>query len=231
MCFSVQVDQDIKKLAQRFQAGVSKPAFDNFYKMQESEPKKYKMEEQIYSKYWAPVIVFEEGKRIIKPMRYQLLPSFCEEDKYTRINPKTGRKQEIKNTFNARIDSLEKARAWKIPFGKQHAILPLVSFYEWVPRDNRPTLINFKPTKQDYHLAPCLYDTWEGEDDRIIQSFAIITTEPRQEVLAMGHDRSPIALKENFIDQWLSPQSSSKSELYQLLNQQADEYYQYEWTK
>jgi hypothetical protein len=54
MCFSVQVDQDIKKLAQRFQAGVSKPAFDNFYKMQESEPKKYKMEEQIYSKYWAP---------------------------------------------------------------------------------------------------------------------------------------------------------------------------------
>ncbi|MBD63820.1 MAG: hypothetical protein CME62_01325 [Halobacteriovoraceae bacterium] len=215
MCFSVMIERDLSKLARLYQASINEQAFEYFYQRTQSHPDVYKMpteDGRIYAKSWAPIITFVRGKRELRPMRYQLLPSFCEGQKYTRVNPKTGKDIEIKSTYNARLDSLFKARAWQKPFMNFHGIVPVTSFFEWVDHQGKSTQIEFTdPDKEILHV-PCLYDNWYSQDKSlVIQSFAIITTDPTKEVLEKGHDRSPINLDENEIQTWLDPKNSDQT--------------------
>ena len=234
MCFSVQVELDLKKLSHRFDAQINEKAFENFKRLESLDQNKYKYaypeDQRIFSKIWTPIICSVEGQRQIRPMRYQLLPSFCQKEIYTRIDPQTGKEQEIKNTFNARLDSLEKRKAWLKPFGRFHAVLPIKKFYEWVPKRGHKAMISFFPEHEEFLLAPCLYDNWYSEDkQRIVQSFAIITDEPRKEILEMGHDRTPIALDEKNLDLWLNPYGQAKQDIYQTLYSPKHNHYNYEW--
>ena len=234
MCFSVEVETDLKKITKMFHAKVNNKAFEHFYQLQEEDPLKYKYvyseDNRVYAKIWAPVICKVRGKLEIRPMRYQLLPHFSPSEKYTRINPKTGREVEIKGTYNARLESLTNARAWIKPFLRQHAILPVKQFYEWVEVQDKKKLISFHPQNEEYILAPCLYDTWYSHDKKkIIQSFAIITTTPAPEVLKMGHDRNPINIRQKSINTWLSPEEHTIDEIISLLKLPKESYYDYRW--
>ena len=208
------IERDLSKLAKLYQAKINEPAFEYFYERTQSHPDIYKVPDEdgrIFAKTWAPIITFVCGQREIRPMRYQLLPSFCEGLKYTRINPKTDREVEIKSTYNARLDSLHKARAWQKPFMNFHGIVPVTSFFEWVDHEGKATQIEFyDPEKPLLHI-PCLYDNWYSEDKSlVIQSFAIITTDPTPEVLEKGHDRSPINIPFEKIQTWLEPQKQDR---------------------
>lgn len=234
MCFSVQVDIDLKQLANRFDAKVNEKSFSHFHNMEKLHPNKYKFayqeDQRIFSKVWAPIICDVRGQREIRPMRYQLLPHFCEQDRYLRTDERTGKQVEIKNTFNARLDRLEKARAWQKPFMRLHAMLPVKKFYEWVPRNGHKAMIEFYPEGQDYMLVPCLYDNWYSQDkSEIIQSFAIITDDPREEIAQMGHDRTPINLDEQRLSQWLNPQAQQQQDIYDILKNPKHPPYGHKW--
>jgi putative SOS response-associated peptidase YedK len=234
MCFSVQVDTDLKKLANRFDAKINEKSFDHFSRMEKMDPNKYKYvyeeDKRIFSKVWAPIICNVRGQREIRPMRYQLLPHFCPTDKYMRTDENTGKQIEIKNTFNARLDSLMKARAWQKPFMRFHAMLPVKKFYEWVPRNGHKALIEFFPEEQEYMLVPCLYDNWYSEDKtEIIQSFAIITDDPRPEIEQMGHDRTPISLNEENLQKWLNPTQSDLEDVINVLKSPNHAQYGHKW--
>lgn len=238
MCFSVQVDIDLKRLAYRFDAVINQKAFDNYKQLENEDSNKYKYvypeDQRVFSKVWTPIICEVRGVREIRPMRYQLLPHFCTEEKYTRIDEKTGKSMEIKNTFNARLDSLTSAQAWKKPFMQLHAMLPIKKFYEWVPKDGHKAMISFYPDSEesfdDYILTPCLYDNWFSPDkSKIIQSFAIITDEPRDEVRAMGHDRTPINLDEKHLSSWLNPAQTNQAEILNILQNPVHPKYGHKW--
>lgn len=234
MCFSVQVDIDLKKLAYRFDAQINEKSFEHFKRMENLDANKYKYvypeDKRIFSKVWAPIICDVRGQREIRPMRYQLLPHFCETDKYLRTDDKSGKKVEIKNTFNARLDSLQTARAWQKPFMRFHAMLPVKKFYEWVPRDGHKALIEFSPENEEYMIVPCLYDNWYSADkSEIIQSFAIITDDPRPEVEQMGHDRTPISINEEKLDYWLKPENSGVEQIVDILKNPTHPLYGHKW--
>jgi putative SOS response-associated peptidase YedK len=234
MCFSVQVEKDLKNLSRRFGAVVNDKAFENLETLDHNEPGKYKYvfdeDDRIYTKIWTPIICMVKGERQIRPMRYQLLPHFCKEEVYKRVNPETNREVEIKNTFNARLDSLESANAWKKPFMNFHALLPIKQFFEWVPKNGHKSIISFKPQNDEFLLAPCLYDNWFSEDkSKIIQSFAIITDDPRPEILEMGHDRTPISISESNINKWLSPQDHDRESIYSVLKNPKHDHYEHHW--
>jgi len=190
-----------------------------------SNAKAIEEDRRFFPKTWAPVLVKGREDFQLRPMRYQLLPHFCKEDKYTRKNPKTGRMVEIKNTFNARVDSLEERRAWRPLFGARHAAVPLESFYEWVDRNGSKTLIEFRPKDEKLFWVACLWDRWEKEGE-YIDSFAMITDEPNPEVLEKGHDRTPIVLKEEHLLDWLQPQNETKGELYEMLEDKKPLYFE-----
>lgn len=233
MCFSVEVETDLTKLSKKFNASINTKAFNYLEELKNRSAKKYQyakdIENRIYTKNWAPIICHVRGQTEIRPMRYQLLPSFCTTDKYTRINPRTGKIQEIKNTFNARLDSLNFARAWRKPFMSTHGIIAIKKFYEWVEKDGKKKLISFQ-SNEGLQIVPCLYDTWYSQDKSlIIQSFAIITTDPAKEVLELGHDRTPINLKEEYIQKWIKPFESNDKNIFKILNDTKLVQYNHEW--
>lgn len=230
ICFSVQVDKDLKKLATRFHAEISNSAMENLKSLQAYENsadmevlkkqmglkrkprtslfKEADHNDRIYPNSFAPVIVWENGKRVIKPMRYRLRPAGSKEEIPTQYN-----------VFNARLDSLEKRMTWKALFMKQHAIFPFIQFYEWVEdKSGRKKLISFQPEKKEIMWAPALFETWTSKDGLLhFDSFALITDDPPQEVAAQGHDRCPVFMKESNINSWLQPENLNKKEAYLLL--------------
>ena len=223
MCFSVEVDKDIKKIAKRFNSEIAIGEFHYLKDLQTlHNNKKFKTPEAdgiIYPNYFAPVIRFSQEKRRIHPMRYRVRPN--------------GSKSEIPskyNVFNARIDSLEKRDTWKNIFMRQHGLFPFKRFYEHVPKGNKTGLISFYPKGFDIMWAPCLWDYWESEDKKTkFYSFALITKEAPQEIEEMGHDRCPIFLEEDLIDIWLEPHKHNKKDIYDALRHIHKPVYQYSW--
>ena len=164
---------------------------------------------RVYPGTMAPVIVFEKGKRIIKPMRYRVRPQFSTEEIPSKYN-----------VFNARSDSLEKRKTWKALFLKNHGLFPFVQFYEWVEIKGKKTLIRFRPENRKIMWAPMIFDHWKSPNSEIeFSSFALITTEPPPEIESKGHDRCPIFLNEKSIDSWLKPQILDSQKAYEILNQ------------
>lgn len=239
MCFSVEVEKELKKTAQRFNAQVSMADLDHFFALRkraddyEWAKQTFKLSRKpssnifktpdddgrIFPGTFAQVMVLEDGKRLLKPMRYRLRPNGSEE-----IPTKF-------NVFNARLDSLENRQTWKPIFMKQHGLLPFVRFFEWVEDEGKKRLISFRPDRHHVMWAPCLWDYWENEKEGVgFYSFAIITDVPPKEIADTGHDRCPIFLRENLINHWLTPEGKTKSDIYRILKNKQDVFYLNDWT-
>ena len=159
---------------------------------------------RIFPGWFAPVIVSEGGRRVVKPMRYQCRlpgkPAFYD--------------TKFPGTYNARRDSL--GGFWKDAFGSSHAILVVNAFFENVSRHamehrelapgekEENVVLEFRPQpRQDMPVA-CLWSRWTGAGEPELLSFAAITDEPPAEVAAAGHDRCIIPVKPASIDAWLA---------------------------
>jgi putative SOS response-associated peptidase YedK len=87
-------------------------------------------------------------------------------------------------------------------------------------------VLEFKPRDGQDMLVPCVWDRWQ-QGSETLNSFALITDEPPQEVAATGHDRCPINLTRSAAEAWLSPHGRSKSELLDILHQRQRPYYEH----
>lgn len=173
---------------------------------------------KIYPNYFAPVIVLENEQRSIKWMRYRVRPKNSTEEIPSKYN-----------VFNARKDSLLERSSWKHIFGKNHCLFPFIKFYEWVEQNGKKKLINFHPDNYELMWAPGIFDTWISPDKKMgFNSFAIITDDPPPEINEAGHDRCPIFLKEDLIDEWLNPKKHSQSTFLELLEEKQPTYFEHE---
>ena len=182
---------------------------------------------RIFPGHYAPVMVMEGGKRVVKPMRYQCRPAgkpaFYDE-KYP-------------GTYNARRDSLE--GFWKGQFGTTHGIAVATSFYENVNRhraegrelgvDEKVSNIRleFKPNPQQDMLVACLWSRWTAPGEPDLLSFAAITDDPPPEVAAAGHDRCIIPINAQNIEAWLNPDPADLGAQYAILDDRARPYYEH----
>ena len=198
MCFSVKIERDLKKLSAFFNAMPVPKAFQGLRRNTEQFPKMFKVPGEdniIYPNTFAPVIVYVNGQKLIRPMRYRVRPSGSREEVPTKYN-----------LFNARMDSLFKKKTWKRLVGVNHCLFPFKEFYEWVPggEKGKKRLVTFYPLEKELMWSPGLFDTWTSQDGSLsFESFALITVDPPSEVLEQGHDRSPLFLSADFVDEWL----------------------------
>ncbi len=151
---------------------------------------------RIFPGVYAPVIISEDGKLVIKPMRYQ-----C------RLAGKSANYgQRFPGTYNARRDSLKKF--WAPAFGHTHGLMVVETFYENVEGpDGKNQVVQFTPRTGEPMLVACLWSHWKdpaGTEPDLL-SFAAITDDPEPEVAAAGHDRTIINIKLEHVDAWLNP--------------------------
>jgi putative SOS response-associated peptidase YedK len=172
---------------------------------------------RIFPGVYAPVMVWEDGKRVIKPMRYQCRPA-GKPAFYDRRYP---------GTYNARRDNLE--GFWKGQFGKTHGVMVAERFYENVETPEGNAVLEFEPKTGEPMLIACLWSQWHDPKGHApdLLSFAAVTDEPEPEVAAAGHDRTVINLRPEFLDAWLNPDSQDFAALQALLDEKQHPYYEH----
>jgi putative SOS response-associated peptidase YedK len=176
----------------------------------------------------APVLVWEDGRRVVKPMRYQCRPA----GKPAFFDRK------FPGTYNARRDNLE--GFWKDAFGLSHGLMVASRFYENVPRHRvegrelgegekeENVILEFAPRDGSEMLIACLWSRWTGgAGEPELLSFAAITDAPEPEVAAAGHDRTVINIKPEHIDAWLNPEPGNLAALYAIFDDRRHPYYEH----
>jgi len=182
---------------------------------------------RIFPGWYAPVMVIENGKRVLKPMRYQCRlagkPAFYD--------------LKFPGTYNARRDSL--GRLWKEQFGVTHGILVANAFFENVSRHRMEgrelapgekeenIILEFRPRPAQDMLIACLWSRWQAPGEPDLLSFAAITDEPPVEVAAAGHDRCVIPIKPENVEAWLNPASSNVATMQAILDDRERPYYEH----
>lgn len=157
----------------------------------------------------APVIKMSptSGPSIVM-MNFSLIPSWSKERR-----PKFA-------THNARFDTLDSKASWRKPFLSNHCVVPISTFIEPIySGDLAGNMVAFEPVSTDITLfAAGIFDTWQNSDtDQVIESFAIITDRPSPFVDKIGHDRQPLFISEQHLDEWLAQGELPPAKLKDLL--------------
>ena len=179
------------------------------------------IDDRIYPFWYAPVLLIENDKPIVRPMRYLCRPNgMPSSTDYTKDGKTSGK-------YNARRDNLTKF--WRPQFGQTHALLLAETFYESIDLPNgRSKEIQFRPRTGETMYIACLYSHWtdpKGEEPSL-WSFAAITDEPEPEVKAEGHDRTIINIRPEDANAWLTPEGRSDEELFAIFDARRHPYYE-----
>jgi putative SOS response-associated peptidase YedK len=182
---------------------------------------------RIFPGHYAPVMVIEDGQRVVKPMRYQ-----C------RLAGKPASYDaKYPGTYNARRDNLE--GFWRPCFGYTHGVMLVDVFYENVSKAkfegtlletherDENIVLEFRPSNGQLMLVACLWSRWTAPGQPDLLSFAAITDEPPEEVAAAGHDRCIVPIKPENMDAWLDPDASNLKAMYAILDDREHPYYEH----
>ena len=180
---------------------------------------------RIFPMMYAPVLVQENSKTVIRPMRYACRLAGKPAD-YDKRFP---------GTYNARRDSLDDY--WSRIYGRHHAVIVISGFYENVPlhlyehrelaldEKQKNLVLEYDPRPAADMLVACVWDRWTKSGEPDLYSFAAITDEPTPEVAATGHQRTIITIQEQYLSEWLSPAAINKDRLEQILTDKEVPYY------
>lgn len=171
---------------------------------------------RIFPGWYAPVMVMENGRRVVKPMRYQCRPA----------GKPAFYDTEFPGTYNARRDNLR--GFWKGQYGHTHGLVLVDAFYENVTGPaGEKIVLEFRTDPPQTLLVACLWSHWTKPGEKDLLSFAIITNDPPPDILEAGHDRCPVPIKQEHIDAWLNPGSRDLPTMDTILDDRPDLYYQH----
>jgi len=217
--------RETKKAREDIRIGTKKAQefLDRLADLRRTEPNNE--DARIFPLSYAPVLIYEQDHRIIKPMRYTCRLSGKPENVEKRFP----------GIYNARRDSLDDY--WRTVYGHKHAVIVISGFYENVPKHlyehrelahgERETslVLEFDPKPARDMLVACLWDHWTKPGESSLDSFAAVTDEPTPEVAATGHQRTIITIQQQYLSEWLLPRGVSKERLDHILSDKELPYY------
>lgn len=154
----------------------------------------------------AACLLQAEKDREIRYMNFSLVPSWSKE-----ARPKFA-------THNARLDSIDAKATWKVPFLRNHCLVPLTHFIEPIyTGEYAGNMLSFFQRNNEPLWASAIYDRWKAADGKFLDSFAIVTDDASDFIRKIGHERQPIFIREECIDSWLTPSGKNALELKQEL--------------
>ena len=155
----------------------------------------------------SPVVLVRDDMRVFEPFRWGLVPSWAKSiqatSKYALIN--------------ARGEEITEKRTYAEPFQRRRCVVPLSGFYEWKRQGSskRPFAIHLQD-RQVMAVAG-VWERWQAAGEMVpVHSFAIVTT-VANDFMSNIHDRMPVILGDQEIDQWLDPEVQEFEQLIPLV--------------
>lgn len=151
-----------------------------------------------------PVVMIEHDHRILKLMKWGLVPFWAKDEKI-------GYKM-----INARSEGIESKPSFRDPLKKRRCLVLADGFYEWKKVDAKTKVPYFIKLKSGEPFAFAgLWDRWDKEGEPL-ETFTIITTD-NNELMAPIHNRMPVILHEKDEAVWLDPELKDPTKLLPLL--------------
>lgn len=109
--------------------------------------------------------------------------------------------------INARSETINEKPLFKKLFRRQRCLIIADGFYEWqtTTHGKRPYYI-YKNNHQPFAIAG-LWEHWEGQDEKQLDSCLLLTTEANPEVRDIHH-RMPVILQKFQFSSWLNSQNN-----------------------
>ena len=148
-------------------------------------------------------ILIDNGKRIVKPMRWGLIPSWAKDDKF-------GAKM-----INARIETLTEKPSYRNLLPKKRCVVITDGYYEWKRDGDRKIPFYIKNPDNKLLAMAGLYDVWKNPDGQLIPTYTIITKDAQQEIAAI-HNRMPVILPQEHLDIWIKTEMASSTDALEL---------------
>lgn len=112
--------------------------------------------------------------------------------------------------INARSETVAEKPSFRTAFAKRRAIVPADGFYEWyqpeAPEGGR------RPPKQPFFMSAegglglaGLYEFWKDPQGEWLLTYTILTTSAEGEDGRI-HDRAPLIVEPDHVEQWLAPE-------------------------
>jgi putative SOS response-associated peptidase YedK len=164
----------------------------------------YKPNYNVAPTHTVPVIINEDGRRVLDGYRWGLVPFWAKDIK-------VGFKM-----INARAETVAEKPAYGRLLKSQRVIIPADGFYEWKQESGGKQPYRFTLRNKSAYGYAGLWDEWRRPNGEKLRSCTIITTKPN-ELVADVHDRMPVILPQNVVDTWLDPGTTDKELLQSLL--------------
>lgn len=150
----------------------------------------------------------EAGRELVM-LHWGLIPHWAKEEK-TKFS-----------MINARAETVATKPAYRSAFRQRRCLVPASGFFEWKPtgRGRQPYAVRLKDT--DLFAFAGLWEHWEGEDGKTIESCTIIVTNANELLLPI-HDRMPVILAPADYDDWLDSKTAEPDCLLTLLRPYLD---------
>lgn len=162
-----------------------------------------KVSEDLYPFKYGHVFVEHEGKLVLTAKRYSLTPEWAKEEKvkWATYNARMNRE----NIKNKRTEYIYEVPTWKSAFSRRHCLVPMSEFRESCHEgEGAGNIVSFSSLESELIFAAGIYEDWINKaTGEILSTFAIITTDPDEFLLKVGHDRSPVFLQGESARRWL----------------------------
>lgn len=120
--------------------------------------------------------------------------------------------------FNARIETAAEKPTFKTAVTKRRALVPATGYYEWRTDGDTKTPHFIHMPDGELLVFAALYEWWrnpaaaDDAADKWVLSASILTR-PSTGSLATIHDRMPVFLSPEIMDDWLDPHTEGSEEL------------------
>lgn len=119
--------------------------------------------------------------------------------------------------INARSETIETSRAFREAFQRRRCVVPADGFFEWTgPKEDRQPLWFHRPDGKLFFFAG-LYESWRPKPTEWQTTFTIVTTDSN-ELIRPFHDRMPVVLSDEEVDDWLFPGQEDMALLRRMLD-------------
>ncbi len=147
-------------------------------------------------------------------LRYEdreLLPA-----KWGLINTWTKDAKRAALQINARMETLATLAPFREAFKKRRCLVPADGFFEWLGTKQARQPVWFHRPDRGLILFAGLYESWQPAPGQWERTFTIITTRPNG-LIEPIHDRMPVILPEEALDEWMDPRHEDLNALKRLL--------------
>ena len=138
-----------------------------------------------------PAIICRENENRMASLLWGLIPHWSKD-------PSIGAK-----LINACAETVAEKPSFKSAFVRRRCLIPADGFYEWKREGNKKIPYSFFMKSGSPFYFAGLYESWVAPDQKTVETCTIVTTQANELVLPV-HDRMPVIVSGDRLQDWLS---------------------------